>query len=77
MTEKEKLLARVRNDFTYHRPPADEQHRFLALRSKALELAELIIEHCPTGREQASALTRLEEAVAHANAGVARQYPVV
>lgn len=75
MTTKEKLLARVRNDFTYHRPPPDEQHRFTAIRAKSLELAELMIEHCPEGRELASALTRLEEATAHANAGIARQFP--
>lgn len=29
----------------------------------------------PDGRERATALTRLEEAVMHANAGIARQYP--
>lgn len=72
---KEQLLARVRNDFTYHRPPEAEQARFTALRAKGRELAELMIEHVPEGRELASALTRLEEAVAHANAGIARQFP--
>ncbi len=70
------LTKRVHNDFTYHRPPAELQETFFQLREKAKELALLIVEKVPSGREQSSALTRLEEAVMHANAGIARQYPV-
>lgn len=73
---KEALRARVDNDFTYHRPPPETGTLFVAIRDKARELARLMIDTCPEGRELASALTRLEESVMHANAGLARQYPV-
>lgn len=69
------LQSRIRNDFTYHKPPADRASDFVAIREKAKELALLIESRVPTGRELSSALTRLEEAVFHANAGIARQYP--
>lgn len=73
--EEHLLKSRVDNDFTYHCPPADVAIKFPILREKAKELAYLILEHVPPGREQASALTRLEECIMHANAGIARQYP--
>jgi hypothetical protein len=69
------LASRIDNDFTYHRPPPDAQGHFVALREKAKELAHLINAVVPTGREQSTALTRLEEAIFHTNAGIARQYP--
>lgn len=70
------MLARIKNDFTYHRPSAEVAPIFVEIREKAKELALLIAEKVPGGREQATALTRLEEAVFHANAGIARQFPV-
>lgn len=70
------LTKRVHNDFTYHRPPAEVQETFVQLREKAKELALLIVDKVPSGREQSSALTRLEETIFHANAGIARRYPV-
>lgn len=70
------LQDRVKNDFTYHRPPAEIGPVFVEIREKAKELALLIVDRVPAGREQSSALTRLEEAVMQANAGIARQYPV-
>lgn len=66
---------RINNDFTYHRPPAERAGDFVKIREKAKELAHLIADTTPRGREQSTALTRLEEAVMHANAGIARQYP--
>lgn len=71
------IRKRIENDFTYHRPPASVADHFVAIRDKARELAHIIVELTPPGREQSSALTRLEEAVMHANAGIARQYPAV
>lgn len=76
MSEKSQTLkARIQNDFTYHTPPKEVASVFVQIREKAKELALLIDEKVPAGREQSSALTRLEEAVMHANAGIARQYP--
>lgn len=69
------LVSRINNDFTYHRPPQGVAAHFVTLREKAKELAHLINGLVPPGREQSSALTRLEEAIFHANAGIARQYP--
>jgi hypothetical protein len=66
---------RLRNDFTYHRPPADKQAVFKAIREKAKELALLIAQEVPDSRERENSLTRLEESVMHANAGIARQFP--
>jgi hypothetical protein len=66
------LRARVERDFTYHAPKGDQPARYEAVRAKAKELAVLIIETTPESREQSSALTRLEEAVMHANAAIAR-----
>ena len=70
------LKKRIDNDFTYHKPPTERTGDFVTIREKAKELAHLIVDLSPAGREQSSALTNLEQAVMHANAGIARQYPV-
>ncbi len=72
----EDIIARLQNDFTYHKPPAEKQEVFIKIREKAKELAMMIAKECPRGREQSSAFTNLEQAVMHANAGIARQYPI-
>lgn len=69
------LFQRIQRNFTYHRPPAEKTKDFFELREKAKELALLIAHRVPEGRERETAITRLEEAVMHANAGIARQYP--
>lgn len=69
------LTARVENDFVYHKPDAEAVERMRVIRDKARELGLLIAQSVPAGREQASALTRLEEAVMHANAGITRPFP--
>lgn len=76
ITAEEKLRIRIKNDFTYHQPPSAIGPRFVRIREKAKELALMMVELVPGGREQSTALTRLEEAVMHANAGIARQFPV-
>ena len=73
---KVKLLDRVENDFTYHKSPAGVTEHFVTIREKAKDLAKWIITLAPEGRELSTALTKLEEAVMHANAGISRQYPV-
>lgn len=73
---KDQLLKRIDNDFTYHRPPAEKAQDFVDIREGAKLLAKLMVEKCPEGRELSSALTNLEQAVMHANAGIARQYPL-
>lgn len=65
--------AELETRFTYHAPKADQPQKYTALRSKGLELAQLIEEMVPEGREQSLALTKIEEAVMWANAGIARR----
>lgn len=73
--EGDMLANRIQNDFTYHCPPPEKAQDFVTIREKAKELALIIAQLVPRGREQSTALTRLEETVMHANAGIARQYP--
>jgi len=67
-----RMRVRIDNDFVYHKPLPGQPEIYTQLRDKAKELALMIVELVPEGREQSSALTRLEEAVFHANAGIAR-----
>jgi len=62
----------LENRFTYHKPNATQANLYTVLRSSALKLAELIDEAVPEGREKSLALTKLEETVMWANAGIAR-----
>lgn len=62
----------LQNRFTYHKPIADQPKRYELLRAKAKEFAELIARHTPESREQALALTNLEQACFWANAAIAR-----
>jgi hypothetical protein len=58
--------------FTYHGVKDDQPPRYEAIRGHARSLAHLIMVACPPSRERSTALTRLEEAVMHANAAIAR-----
>jgi len=66
------LQADLDKRFTYHAPKADQPARYVLLRDKAKELAQAITENSNPSREQSLALTKLEEAVMWANAGIAR-----
>lgn len=63
---------RIENNFTYHAPKEGQSEKYSALRNKAKELAYLIMETVPVGRESALAMTNLEQAIFWANAGIAR-----
>ncbi len=58
--------------FTYHAPKPGQPEKYTAIRAKAKELAEMIVELVPESREQSLALTKIEEGVMWANAGIAR-----
>jgi hypothetical protein len=64
--------AQVEHNFTYHKPTADQQPKYEQLRDKARELGLLIVDLCPSSREQSLALTELESCVMWANAAIAR-----
>lgn len=59
--------------FTYHAPSGDQPERYVAIRDQAKSLAQTIVASTPASREQALAITALEEAVFWANAAIARR----
>lgn len=62
----------LEKNFTYHKPGPDQPERYTRLRAKAKEFAALVIELVPDSRERSIALTKIEESVMWANAGIAR-----
>jgi len=68
----ERMQAQIDNNFTYHIPNPDQPDRYVAIRAKAKELAELICSITPPSREQSVAITELESCVMWANAAIAR-----
>ena len=59
--------------YKYHSPKEGQTEKYEAIRNKAKELALMIDELCPDGREQSVAFTNIETAVMWANAGIARE----
>lgn len=59
--------------FTYHPPREGQPARYDRIRGVARAFAQVIVQETPASREQSLALTRLEEAVMHANAAIARR----
>ncbi len=62
----------LENRFTYHAPKEGQPELYGILRRAGLELAVLISNSVPDSREQSLAITKLEEAIFWANAGIAR-----
>ena len=67
-----KANAQIENNFTYHTPKEGQPEKYQSLRNQAKELAYLIDELVPNSREKSLAMTKLEEAIFWANAGIAR-----
>lgn len=64
--------SRIENDFTYHAPKEGQPAKYEAIREKAKEMAYLVAGLVPDSEERNIALTKLEECVMWANAGIAR-----
>lgn len=62
----------LNNRFTYHKPKEGQPQKFVDIREAAKSFAFLIANSCPESREQALAITKLEECVMWANASIAR-----
>lgn len=62
----------IEKNFKYHAPKEGQPEKYVSIRDKAKQLAELVDELCPDSREKSLALTKIEEAVMWANAGIAR-----
>lgn len=58
--------------FTYHAPKPGQPEIYTELRREAHNLALLIAQKVPAGREMSLAVTKIEEAIFWANAGIAR-----
>ena len=63
----------IEKRFTYHKPKENDAYKFVAIREDAKYLANIINSFVPDGREKSLAITKLEEAVMWANAGIARK----
>lgn len=59
--------------FTYHPPTREQSDIYEDLRGRALKFAHYLVDVTPASREQALAITNLEEAVFWANAAIARR----
>lgn len=59
--------------FTYHAPNDQTRLAYQAIRDGFKGMAAMVLMMVPPGREQALALTNIEQAVMWANAGIARQ----
>lgn len=58
--------------FSYHAPKPEQVDVYNEIRNTAHNLAKLVVDKTPASREQSLALTKIEEAVMWANAGLAR-----
>jgi hypothetical protein len=65
----------LKNRFTYHTPTVGMPEKFKQMRKEAFNLSSLIDTYVPEGREKSLAITKLEEAIMWANAGLARTAP--
>jgi hypothetical protein len=59
--------------FTYHSPKLNQPELYFGIRQACHNLAILIVDTTPESREQALALTKLEEVSMWANAAIARR----
>lgn len=66
-------VARIENDFAYHKPHDEGQsERYDLNRADLCGVAIRLLERCPASRELSIALGKLEEAMFWANAAIAR-----
>ena len=63
---------RIEAAFTYHRPDAAGVEAITELRQRCKALAYTIEALAPDGREKSTALTKLEEVMMWASAGIVR-----
>jgi hypothetical protein len=63
---------RINHNHTFHPAKSNQGARYDAIRSAAKEFSHLIADTVPSSRELSTALTKIEEAVFWANAGIAR-----
>lgn len=62
----------LEKNFTYHAPTEEQKEIYKNIRKMAYDYAEYIQKVSPQSRELSLALTKIEESVMWANAGIAR-----
>ena len=73
MRSKKKIWRyRIEKIFTYIAPKEGMSEKYIDIRAHVKEAALCINEHCPECPEKETAMLKLEEAVMHANAAIAR-----
>ena len=63
----------ILNRFVYHKPKEDDSMKYITIRQQAKQFADIINGIVPESREKSLAITKLEEVVMWANAGIARR----
>jgi hypothetical protein len=63
----------IENIFTYHAPTPDQLPKYEAIRAKAKEMGQYIVDNTPGSADQTAAIRLLREAVMTANAAIALQ----
>lgn len=61
----------INNIFTYHAPTKDQLPKYEAIRAKAKELGQVIVDNTPPSADQTASIRLLREAVMTANAAIA------
>lgn len=65
-------LNELKNRFSHHPPNDRKKYHHEFVRTNCQSLAVILNQHIPEGREKALAMTKLEEVMFWANAGIAR-----
>ena len=66
-------IEEIENWFTYHSPDEAQQVAYRAIREKAKEMAQVIVNNTPPSADQTAAIRHLRTAVMTANAAIACQ----
>ena len=61
----------INNIFTYHSPTPDQIRKYEAIRAKAKEMGQVIVDNTPASADQTAAIRLLRQAVMTANAAIA------
>jgi len=56
--------------FTYHAPVSDQQDRYVQIRTKAHELATMIVAYCPPGADTTATIRMLRQTIMSANSAI-------
>lgn len=59
------------NWFTYHPPTEEDKIKYVAIRDKAKEFAQIVIQNTPPSADQSAAIRDIRNAVMHANSSIA------